>query len=639
MSGIVGIVNLDGAPVDRRVLQRMTDFLAFRGPDAQETWTDGHAGFGHTLLKTTFEAERERQPASLDGQVWITADARVDGRAELIEKLESKGTGELQRATDVELILHAYHVWGEGCVDHLIGDFAFAIWDGRNRRLFCARDHMGVKPFYYAQVGDSLVFSNTLDCIRQHPTVSNELNDVAIGDFLLAGSNENPATTTFVDIRRLPPAHTATWAEPGLKMRRYWSLPIDEPLQLPRPEDYVDRFRELLRLAVADRLRTDRVGIFMSGGLDSPGMAAAACDILRESPGSFSIQAFTVVYDCLIPDQERYYAGLVAKHLGIPIRFDASSQEILTPWGERTPVETPEPVYNPFAFAQGFEYHRQVASQSRVLLYGEGPDNALGCEWRHHLALLVKGRRWGRLLPDFWWHVVGHPRIPFVGRLRHWVQGYRKPSFPAWLNPDFALRVQSRGRWEELQSGPPPAHPTRPKGYQAMGVALWQDFFESFDIPSSRTASELRHPYLDLRVVRFLLSVPAIPWCCNKYLSRRALAGALPRAVIRRPKSPLVKDPNYERARRCGMPQFPVTKTLLEYVNPSLIPSKAGENIEDFRTNMYPVGLAFWFHNLELAKRRTVAENVSDESAGEPWGVVCEASGPETTHHKGGNTL
>ena len=603
MSGIVGIVNLDQAPVDPPLLQRLTDFLAFRGPDAQESWTDHHVGLGHTALWTTFESEHERQPCSLDGHVWITADARVDDRAGLIPQLESQGRTNLAEATDAELILHAYHAWGESCVEHLLGDFAFAIWDGRERRLFCARDHLGVKPFYYAQLGDSVIFSNTLDCIRQHPAVSDKLNEAAIGDFLLSGLNEDGATTTFADIQRLPPAHTATWSPAGVRIRRYWTLPIDDPVHYPRPEDYADRFQELLRAAVRDRLRTKRIGIYMSGGLDSSGMAAAACDLLRECPGAFSVEAFTAVYDRLIRDQERYYAGLVAKHLGIPIHFYASGQEILTPWDEQPLSPAPEPVADPFAYVQGVEYQKQIASHSRVFFYGEGPDNALRCDWRAHLAHLVQERRWHRLLPDFWFHVVGHPRIPFVGRVRNWLQGYRKPSFPAWLNPDFASRLRLRERWEELQSGLPPAHPTRPRGYRAMSISLWQDLLESFDILGSRTASEVRHPYLDLRMLRFLLSVPAIPWCCNKYVSRRALAGALPRQVVSRPKAPLAKDPTYERARRSGMPNFPVTEALLWYISPERIPRSVGKNIEDFRVNMRPIGLAYWLRNLEFRKQ------------------------------------
>ncbi len=172
MSGIVGMVTLDGSPIDRELLERMTASLAFRGPDAQVTWADGPVGFGHTLLRTTFESEHEQQPCSLDGQVWITADARIDDRANLIDKLAAHGREASLDVPDVELILHAYHVWGEKCVEHLLGDFAFAIWDGRERRLFCARDHFGVKPFFYAVVGGCFVFSNTLNCVRLHPGVS-----------------------------------------------------------------------------------------------------------------------------------------------------------------------------------------------------------------------------------------------------------------------------------------------------------------------------------------------------------------------------------------------------------------------------------------------------------------------------------
>lgn len=129
MSGIVGIVNLDGAPVDRTLLKRMTEFMAYRGPDGCDIWIDGHVGFGHMMLRTTTESLNERQPFSLEGQVWITADARVDSREDLIQKLPSEGSGDLRAATDVELILRAYQIWGEDCVERLLGDFAFAIWD------------------------------------------------------------------------------------------------------------------------------------------------------------------------------------------------------------------------------------------------------------------------------------------------------------------------------------------------------------------------------------------------------------------------------------------------------------------------------------------------------------------------------
>src|SRR5207247_17027 len=125
MSGIVGIVNLDGAPADGALLHNMTASLSLRGPDVKRVWINGAAGFGHTLLRTTDEADEEVQPLTFDGNTCIVADARVDARCELVSKLTAKGRNASLDHADVELILHAWHVWGEGCVNHLLGDFGF----------------------------------------------------------------------------------------------------------------------------------------------------------------------------------------------------------------------------------------------------------------------------------------------------------------------------------------------------------------------------------------------------------------------------------------------------------------------------------------------------------------------------------
>ena len=223
----MGIFGRDGAPVDRPLLESLTHFLGYRGPDACEIWVDGPVGFGHTLLRTTYESLAENQPAVLDRTFSITADARIDCRAELVAELTQAGRKIRQAAPDPELILHAYAAWQEACVQHLRGDFAFAIWDARRKKLFCARDHFGVKPFYYAALGSAFLFGNTLDCMRLHPDVSEELNDSAIADFLLFGLNCDETTTTFRDIRRLPPAHFLSVSVEGLRTGRYWSPPTD----------------------------------------------------------------------------------------------------------------------------------------------------------------------------------------------------------------------------------------------------------------------------------------------------------------------------------------------------------------------------------------------------------------------------
>jgi asparagine synthase (glutamine-hydrolysing) len=193
----------------------------------------------------------------------------------------------------------------EECVRYLRGDFSFAIWDARKQQLFCARDHFGVKPFYYAEPGELFLFSNVLDCIRQHPDVSDGLNDAAIGDFLLLGLNCDEATTTFRDIRRLPAAHSMTVSADGLRIKRYWSAPTGGRIRYHRAEDFVEHFQILLQDAVADRLRTDHVGILLSGGLDSATVATTARDLSRTAGGTQDLRAYTVVYKNMIPEKQR----------------------------------------------------------------------------------------------------------------------------------------------------------------------------------------------------------------------------------------------------------------------------------------------------------------------------------------------
>src|ERR1700683_2909690 len=231
------MLRLDGAPVDQKLLQSMTAALAFRGPDAQRVWSAGEVGLGHALLRTTDEAGRESQPVTFDNEVWCASDVRLDARTALVEELRRNGRAAEIAAPDVELLLHAYPCWGENLLEHITGDFSFAIWDGRRKSLFCANDHFAVRPFYYARTRDCFVFSNTLDCVRVHPDVSAQLNELAIADFLLVGLNWDPSTTSFEDIRRLPPAHQLTCTNGEISARRYWSFPVEEPLRYKRNED------------------------------------------------------------------------------------------------------------------------------------------------------------------------------------------------------------------------------------------------------------------------------------------------------------------------------------------------------------------------------------------------------------------
>ena len=553
MSGIVGLLNLDGAPIDRSLLERMTEFMTFRGPDEQQVWLEEAVGFGHTMLRTTWEAEYEHQPFSLDRQVWIVADARIDDRAVLAEKLgldplPSPPFGqETKVTTDVELILRAYLEWGDSCVEHLLGDFAFAIWDGRKQRLFCARDQLGVKPFYYSQIRNCLLISNTLNCLRQHPKVSSKLNDCTIGDLLLFDINYNLETTTFADIQRLPPAHLFMWSsERGLQTSKYWTMPMPDLIRYKNPQNYIDRFQELMGQAVGSRLRTDKVASFFSGGLDSTTIAATALSVAKQRSQPIDLKAFTTVYDRLIPDLERYYSGLAADGLGIPIDYQVADDfELYQDW--HNPIlQKPEPCNNPFHLLD-YDGFQRVTAHSRVVLGGDGGDELLTpttvLEMLQTMPLIDVGLDVS--LSYFGFGIQPHWGSGFLGWLRRWRQPARLQwKYPTWLNPDFARSQELEQRWLEIRNEPVElAYAPRSKAYQKSNTMRWASISEKHDPGYSGVPVEVRLPFIDLRLLNYLLALPPAPWCINKMLLRKTMQRILPEEVRLRPKTLLAGDP------------------------------------------------------------------------------------------------
>jgi asparagine synthase (glutamine-hydrolysing) len=605
MSGIAGIINLDGAPVDPRLLERMTDSMAFRGPDKQQVWQRNQIGFGHTLLRTTDESADESQPFSFDDQVWIVADARIDDRENLVRKLNAKGRNASLNRPDAELILHAYDVWGEGCVAHLLGDFAFAIWDEAKRQLFCARDHFGIKPFFYAQVEDRLVFSNTLDCVRLHPAVSDELNEQAIGDYLLFDAFQDLAMTVFADIHRLPPAHTLTWSEGALKLRRYWTLPDGDFIRYRRKREYVDQFLELLNTAVADRLRTNNIGISMSGGLDSSAVAAVACKLLRTQYGDCDLQAHTVVFDRLFPDEERHYAGMVAEALRIPIHFQAADDYLPYEGMDNPELQQSEPTNYPF-LRKSYDFSRQVAARHRVVLTGSDADTILKEQPNYYFGYLFRTLQFGRLLFEmgrYAWYQREVPRIGFRAWLRRLSGQPWQHPFPTWLNQAFAERLNLKARWEEVHQEKR-QHPFRPQIYRILAWSRWAQHFEEQDAGMTMFPVEYRHPFADLRLIDFALSLPPVPWLIKKRLMRVALQGILPDPVCVRPKSPLNGDMLIEllrEQRSHWVDKFTPLPALASYVERKAIPQLVGES-DSHRLwmNTRPLSLQYWLASSKL---------------------------------------
>jgi asparagine synthase (glutamine-hydrolysing) len=628
MSGLAGILNLDGAPIDRILLERLTNSLRFRGPDAQRLWFRGQIGFGHTFLRSTMDSRDDDQPLTLDGHIWIVSDARIDGRRDLIAALQSHGNVSLPEATDAELILRAYQVWGEKCLEHLIGDFVFAIWNSRTRRLFCARDQMGVKPFFYARLGPILIFSNTLDCIRRHPAVSDRLNDLSIADFLLFDMIQDPEATAFAEIQRLPPAHALLCEEQRLSIRRYWQPSAAALVHYRRSADYVDHFNELLDTAVADRLRTESACVFMSGGLDSPIVAAGATRVAGRSGGATSLWAYTQVFDSLIPHEERHYAGLVAQALKIPIEYRADDNLRLFQFARQPEYHSPEPAHTAWPDVTADQL-RRVATVSRVVLTGYGADPLFSSRITVHFRDLFRQRRVGRALADAAGYLTAEGRMSRLYLRTRWrilfaPKEFHGGFFPPWLNEDLVRKLGLRDRWEALSGAgaAAPAGALRPEAYKVTFAPFWPDLFNALDAGVTGVPVEVRNPFFDLRLMNYLLALPRLPWCCDKQLLREAARGVLPDAVRLRRKSPLRADPllklldQPEAAKLARLQPLPA---LSHYVAPGRIPQII-ENKGSWTAwvHLRPLSLNHWLRGLPPSRIRTTGEVEHELSPANP---------------------
>ena len=612
MSGIVGIVNFDGAPIDRDLLRRLTDSLAFRGPDSQQIEIQNNAGFGHTLLRTTYEAETEKQPLTLDGKVWLTADVRLDGRAELISKLPRKFT---TPPNDAELLLYAYETWQEDCVKYLIGDFAFAIWDATTRTLFCARDHFGIKPFFYAQIGSTFIFSNTLNAIRLHPSVSDALNETAIADYLAFGLNQDLESTTFRDIHRLPGGHTLSISNSWFTKRCFWTPA--ERKRVDTSGDYVERFRDLLTTATNDRLRTNRVAISMSGGLDSTSLAAIAVDLLRDEPGS-AVTASTNVYDGVFQDDERRYSTIAAEFLNIPITQLAGDRHALFASPSPADLDQAEPfLLSPLA-GQFHGLMRSLASDSRVAFTGYDGDAFMSEQFSSYVHACAKKLRIPALVKSLAWYVGTYRRLPPVG-FRATLKRLRRndeagSSYPEWIDEAVAKRTGLHERCRRVNSGFPIENHSHPAALAAFESKVWSPLLEGYDPGSTRLLLEVRHPFTDVRLIDFLLQIPPVPWCVNKHILRRAMSDRLPQTILNRPKTPLASDPTLHLAHAASvrwLDNFEINSLLKGFVNLNRCRALADEQTAAGRwANLRVFALNHWLiHSLPI--NRTVQDSLA----------------------------
>ncbi|MBI1952867.1 MAG: lasso peptide isopeptide bond-forming cyclase [Candidatus Omnitrophica bacterium] len=551
MSGMVGTFFLDGRGAETGLLHHMLEKIIHRGPDGVGAWADGPAGFGHCMLWTTPESLQERLPlVHRAGDLAITADARIDNREEILSCL-GNNRGSPSGITDSELILLAYEEWAEGCIERLLGDFAFAIWNRKKKELFCARDHFGIKPFYYFyRSGRLFAFASEIKALFGSPEVPRRLNEVRVGDYLVFVL-EDKAITFYKEIFRLPPAHAMVVAPQGIRLWRYWALDPSRELHLRSDEEYALRFRELFTQAVRCRSRSSfPVGCTLSGGLDSSSVVCVARKLLARP--SKPLPTFSIVFpknpEC---DESRFQQAVIA---GDGIRPHFISADGLSPLGELDKIffHQDEPFLAPNLFLPWNWTKAAHQAGVRILLDGNDGDTVVS-HGRGYLSELLHQGRWLTLLREaralsggfhrssatrILWRLALNPAIPpQIRRAWRWLHG-RRDWFVierAVVHPQFAQRIALKERVETLLATRRyPPRTEREGHWMALTGGMIPYALELMDKIAAAFGLEARHPFFDRRVAEFCLSLPGeqkLKRGLTRRILRNALADLLPQEV------------------------------------------------------------------------------------------------------------
>jgi asparagine synthase (glutamine-hydrolysing) len=382
MCGICGIFYPDARErADRGTLAQMNAQISHRGPDDDGFFVEGNVGLAMRRL-SIIDVKTGHQPLSNeDGRFWIVYNGEIYNHQELRAGLEAKGH-RYRTQSDTETIVHLYEEYGCDCVKHLRGMFAFAIWDRRERKLFVARDRLGIKPLYYQYDGKKFLFGSEIKTILAYPGVKAEFNAATLSEYLAFGYVSGEATM-FRGVKKLLPGHTLELNERGeLSTHSYWDMPLGEGTVGRSRDYYVKTYRELLEQCVESHLMSDvPLGVFLSGGLDSSAVAALTTKI-RKQP----IETFAVGYgeDAF---SELPFARQVAEHIGSKhheVRlgreefFDNLPRLI---WHEDEPIVWPSSV-------SLYSVAKLARERVTVVLTGEGSDETLAGYTRYAWTLM-----------------------------------------------------------------------------------------------------------------------------------------------------------------------------------------------------------------------------------------------------------
>ncbi|CDX12915.1 Asparagine synthase [Mesorhizobium sp. SOD10] len=552
MSGVAGIVHGDnGRPAGAGDVQEMLSRMRHRARDGSSWWTEGSVALGHAWLDTT--GEDGPGPLTMaGGKLAITADCRLDNRDELLARL-----GLRDRAmADAVLIMRAYLKWGEACPTYLQGDFAFAIWDGERQALFCARDHFGVKPFYYHSTGRRFAFASEIGPILALDGVGRRLSEHQISGFL-AGLPDDPQATPYAEIFRLPARHSMMVADRQVMLRRYWQI---EPSQRPPRSDAAEEFRHLFAQSVENRMRgTPAVGAMLSGGLDSSSIACLA-GLRAAAKRNPKLKTFSLVFDKgSSMDEKPFIDAVVADN---PLDATLIAVGNYAPFAEfERMLEEQEGTFLAPGLSLTRDLYRTAGAKGvKVLLDGHGGDEVVS-QGHGHLHELANAGRWlelwrelrsaadtygeGMLSLYFKFLTIYGPawRIArmrsmarrFVGKVRGRPAPAARAAWAGLVNPELARRTDLAERFH--RSGYMPAAVTASEALThrwLLSNGLVPHAFEVLDKAAASFGVEPRYPFWDKPLVEFCLALPGeekLRDGFGRHVLRRAMQGVLPPAV------------------------------------------------------------------------------------------------------------
>lgn len=523
MCGIAGQFALNGEDADPALVGAMAERLAHRGPDGEGTFFSGPIGLAHRRLAIIDLSDEGRQPmGSEDGSFQIVFNGEIYNYPEIREELSAAGH-RFSSATDTEVILHAYEEWGRDCLARFNGMWAFALWDGRRRELFCARDRLGVKPFYYTLIDGSFLFASEIKALRAHPDVGRQPNDRMLSTFLAWGVADHTGETMYDGVFQLPPAHTVVVSAEGVgEPERYWDFAVSGAPGGADDEAAAQSVRALLTDAVRLRLRSDvPVGTCLSGGIDSSTVTALINGLLlAESPESVGERqkTFSVSFDDPRFDESRYIDTVVAA-TDVASRRTTPGTDGLWEDIERLLYMQDEPFASLSIYAQ-YCVMRLASGEVKVVLDGQGADEQLGGYIAYQAPYIRGLLRRGDVLAAL---------REGVGSARH------HRSFFSWAAAQSRVRSERRG----LLRGDAPEvlryagslEEVLKREVTASNLPLllhWEDR------NSMAFSVEARVPFLDYRLVEHLAALPLdqkIRGGVTKYVLRQAIRGLVPDAV------------------------------------------------------------------------------------------------------------